>query len=179
MWLILALMLAQDSVISGYVQRLTGKLASGVTASVVPDKEVVRAAAVSNDRIDVTSALVARAANEAELAGVLAHEIAHARTGQTCARFTDAIPGDTGARERERIADESALGMVTAAGYDPAPMIAFFTRLRRADLKLPVAFSAEDLLLERLQLEATDHPIKDAVVNTPEFDRVHARVVAR
>ena len=195
MWLILALLFAQDkydaehaflqdATVNVYVQRIAVKLSGGVTARVVRDK-TIRAASMPADRVYVTSGLVSRAANEAELAGVLAHEIAHL-SGQAviadtesglCARFPAAKhPNDTGARERERVADEAAIRMLTAARYDPAEMIAFFSKLRRADLELPPAFSAEDLLLERLQLEATDHPLTDLVRNTPEFERMRARV---
>jgi len=185
MWVILALLLVQDkydaenaflqdAAVNVYVQRVAGKLSGGVTARVVRDK-TVSAASMPGGRVYVTAGLVARAVNEAELAGVLAHEIAHA-SGQ-CARFSAAkLPSDIGARERERVADEAAISTLTAAGYDPVAMIAFFSKLRRADLELPPAFSAEDLLLEKLQLEATDHPLKDAVLNTPEFDRMRARV---
>ena len=53
-------------------------------------------------------------------------------------------------------------------------MLEFFSRYRRENMELPKGYSAEDLLLEKLQLEATDHPLKDAVTNTSEFDRIHA-----
>jgi predicted Zn-dependent protease len=197
MWLLLVLTLAQqfdsahvfskDAAATLYAQRIAGKLASTASVRIVDDK-AVRAAAFPPDRIYVTALLIARAANEAELAGVIAHEIAHAQTppepitrldpeSGLCARFASMKwPGDTDGRQRERRADEAAIRMLTAAGYDPGAMLAFFNKLRREDLQLPAAFSAEDLLLEKLELEATDHPVKDAVVNTSEFDRVRARM---
>ena len=50
-------------------------------------------------------------------------------------------------------------------------MLEFFSKYRREGENLTTAYSAEDLLIEKLQLEATDHPLKDAIVNTPDFDR--------
>ena len=198
MWLALALMLSQefekthafsqDADAAHYAQGIAKKLTATATVRIVNDK-AVRAAAFRPDRVYLTALLVARAVNEAELAGVLAHEIAHTQEppeavarldpeSGLCARFAFMkSPGDTDGRQRERRADEAAIRMLTAAGYDPAAMLAFFNKLRREDLQLPAAFSAEDLLLEKLELEATDHPLKDAVLNTSEFDRVRARMI--
>ena len=74
-------------------------------------------------------------------------------------------------RENERQADQAAIRALTKAGYDPAAMLEFFSKYRREGENLTTAYSAEDLLIEKLQLEATDHPLKDAIVNTPDFDR--------
>jgi len=52
-------------------------------------------------------------------------------------------------------------------------MLEFFSKYRRAATDLPQNYAAEDLLLEKLELEATDHPLKDVILNTPEFDRIH------
>ena len=62
------------------------------------------------------------------------------------------------------------------SGYDPLAMLRYFSRLRHGSTQLPRAFSAEDVLIERLQLEATDHPMKDPVVDTAEFRAVRERL---
>ncbi len=30
--------------------------------------------------------------------------------------------------------------------------------------------------MEKLEMEATDHPLKNAIINTPDFDRIHKLV---
>lgn len=175
----------QDPAVNIYVQRLAGKFSGAATVRVVRDR-AIRAGSFPGGRIYLTSALISRTANEAELAGVLAHEIAHSDSANSvtadaesglCARFAIAkTPADPTGRARERAADEAAIRMLLSAGYDPAAMVAFFSKLRRADLDLPAAFSAEDLLIERLQLEPRDHPLEGVITNTPEFDRIRARL---
>jgi predicted Zn-dependent protease len=140
----------------------------------------VHASALPGDRVEISTGLFARLQNEAELAGVIAHELAHRSAGTECIRFVHVVgprekePPD--AREHERKADEAAIPVLTKVGYDPTAMLNFFSRYRREGGNLPAAYSAEDLLIEKLQIEATDHPLKDAIVNTPEFERAHDSV---
>src|SRR5665213_4358852 len=122
------------------------------------------------------SAASSRLQNEAELAGVLAHQVAHMSAGTECIRFLHSEDKREEDRQQERAADEAAIPALIKAGYDPAAMLQFFSKYRREGADLPKAFSAEDLLIEKLQIEATDHPLKDALVNTSEFDRLRATV---
>jgi predicted Zn-dependent protease len=186
MLLLAALALIHDPVVQGYVERICGKLAPHVEVAVAVDTEA-RAAALPEGPIRITTGMIAGAANEAELAGILAHEIAHSQMRENrlwmadadsgiCLRFAAKEPNFSSAKAWEHEADQTAISLLMKAGYDPLEMLRYFSRLRHASPGLPRAFSAEDVLLERLQLEATDHPMKDPVVDTAEFQAVRDRL---
>lgn len=170
--LAIALLLAPSDVDS-YATRVAHKLAPGAEVRFVTDDDVW-AGARPGGRIELSTGLFTRVTNEAELAGVLAHQIAHIATGTECIRYRHNDPKRPDDRQRERSADELAIPALIKANYDPAAMLQFFSRYRRQGAALPVGYSAEDLLIEKLQLEATDHPLKDVILNTPEFERLHA-----
>jgi predicted Zn-dependent protease len=171
LWLA-AFALIQDPVVTGYVERLCQKLAPAVKVSVAI--EAATRADARPDGIGVTTGLIAGAQNEAELAGILAHEIAHYQSHGECLRFGGRE--NPNAKQWEHDADQAAFRILTNAGYDPISMLRYFSNIRHAEPHLPVAFSAEDILIERLQLEATDHPMKDPVVDTPEFRQIRELV---
>lgn len=81
-----------------------------------------------------TGALL-RCHDEAELALVLAHELAHDRRGDAGERWRRARagrgddPGGTHSREAEAAADAEAIGMLALAGYDIAAGERLWTRL--------------------------------------------------
>jgi len=91
--------------------------------------------------IYVTTGALARLRSEAELAALLAHEVAHAALDHGDGLLEiddDLVLSDPGAirrrlahaRDDEIEADERAVSLLVAAGYDPAAMIAM---LRRVD----------------------------------------------
>ena len=167
------ILLWQDPQVSGYMNRICHRLAPSVDVRYQAESDL-RARPDPDGRISVSAGIFNRARNEAELAGVLAHEIAHANLGTACIRLDRIDSKDAGDRDREHAADQAAIPILTRAGYNPMAMLEFFSRYRRENLELPKGYSTEDLLLEKLQLEATDHPLKDAITNTSEFDRIHA-----
>ncbi|MGD1069241.1 MAG: M48 family metalloprotease [Bryobacteraceae bacterium] len=160
---------------SSYADRLCRKLSTHGGVQIIVDSDV-RAGTLPGGRIYLTAGLFARAQNEAELAGVMAHEIAHAAARTDCIRFVHGNSQRADDLPKERQADQAAIRMLTKARYDPLAMLAFFSKHRREGINLPVGYSAEDLLLEKLQLEATDHPLQDPIVDTPEFDHVHSLI---
>lgn len=178
--------LLNDAVVTGYVERLCQHLAPQVKVVIAVDADA-SAGARPGDEVRITTAMIAGAQNEAELAGILAHEIAHLKNKADaappdaeefgiCLRFNRHDPKFEGARQWEHDADQAAIAMLTKAGYDPMAMLRYFSTLRHGSPDLPLAFSAEDILIERLQLEATDHPLKDPIVDTPEFQAIRGRV---
>lgn len=171
-WAALILLL-QDPLVAGYMNRICHRLTPAVNVRFQAESGL-RARPEPGGRISVSAGIFNHARNEAELAGVLAHEIAHANLGTPCIRLDKTDSKDPGDRDREHAADQTAIPILMKAGYNPAAMLEFFSRYRRENLKLPQGYSTEDLLLEKLQLEATDHPMKDAITNTPEFDRIHS-----
>ena len=157
--------IVDDPVIAEYVNRLGQNLVRNSDARVpftikVIDSDEVNAFALPGGYFYVNSGLVKLAASEAELAGVMAHEIAHvaARHGTrqaTKGQITNlaTIPliflgGWTGygirqaaglaipltflkfSRNFEREADFLGVQYLYKTGYDPAAMVQFFERLK-------------------------------------------------
>jgi Peptidase family M48 len=183
--LVFFLQLLQDStqmqVVEDYNRHICLKLGTVGDIRLTADSTVL-AGNSPDGHVFISTGLFARAQNEAQLAGVIAHETAHAAAGTRCIRFMHIDTIDTNDteiqddRKHEASADETAIKMLTKAGYEPMAMLDFFSKYRREGINLPNAYSARDLLMERLEIEATDHPLKDAVINTPEFDRVHGLI---
>lgn len=92
----------------------------GAVAAILPDGTLV-----------LHTGLLLRLRDEAELAFVLAHELAHARRGDPPPRLADRPAGALGApsREREAAADADAVARVRAAGYDATAAVDLWTRL--------------------------------------------------
>jgi len=164
--------IVDDPVISEYVNRIGQNLARNsdvtvpVTIKVVDDPQV-NAFALPGGIVFVHTGLLLKADNEAEVAGVLAHELAHvaARHGTRQASRGQianlaSIPlifmggwGGYAARQAaglavpltflkysrnfEREADLLGLQYLYKAGYDPAAMVDFFEKLEAMEKEKP------------------------------------------
>jgi predicted Zn-dependent protease len=164
--------LVEDPVISEYVNRIGQNLVRNSDAKVpftikVLDSEEVNAFALPGGFFFVNSGLVLKAESESELAGVMAHEIAHvdARHGTKQATKGElvnylSIPliflgGWTGyairqgaglaipmgflqfSQASEREADYLGLQYLYKAGYDPTAFVDFFEKIQSAEKKKP------------------------------------------
>ncbi len=164
--------LIEEPVIGEYINRLGQNLVRNSDAKVpftikVVDNDEVNAFALPGGYFFVNSGLIRLAENEAELAGVMAHEIAHvtARHGTrqaSRAQITNwaSIPlifvgGGIGygvrqaaslalpltflkfSRGFEKEADFLGVQYLYKTGYDPNAMVTFFERLQAKDKKKP------------------------------------------
>lgn len=128
---------------------------------VVRDDRTVNAFALPGGKIYVFSGLIARADDESELAGVLAHEIAHVTERHSSKRLVDQLGvqavtsillGRSGvassaaaivtklgflsySRSQEADADEVGLGFIARTDYDPRGMVRFFEKIRALESK--------------------------------------------
>lgn len=157
----------RDPFIAEYVNRVGQTLVRNSDAKVpftikVIDSEEVNAFALPGGFMYVTSGLLAAAENEAELAGIMAHEVAHvaarhATRQLTRSQFFDlaSIPliafggglvvaaretvGSLGtmkfSRNYEAEADYLGVEYVYKAGYDPTGLVSMLERLRQEDKK--------------------------------------------
>lgn len=165
-----------DPIVAEYVNRVGQNLVRNSDAKVpftikVLDSEEVNAFALPGGFFFVNSGLILKADNEAELAGVMAHEIAHvaARHGtkqQTKGDLINiaSIPlifvgGWTGyairqgaglaiplgfltfGRGMERDADYLGLQYLYKAGYDPTAFVDFFEKIQTMEKKKPGTMS--------------------------------------
>ena len=168
--------LVDDPIIAEYVNRVGQNLVRNSDAKVpftikVLNAEEVNAFALPGGFFFVNSGLILKAGNEAELAGVMAHEIAHvaARHGTKQATrgeiinlasipliFVGGLPGYAirqGAglalplgflnfsRAFEREADYLGLQYMYKAGYDPTSFVDFFEKIQSLEKKKPGTLS--------------------------------------
>jgi predicted Zn-dependent protease len=168
--------LVDDPIIAEYVNRVGQNLVRNSDAKVpftikVLNAEEVNAFALPGGFFFVNSGLILKAGNEAELAGVMAHEIAHvaARHGTKQATrgeiinlasipliFVGGLPGYAirqGAglalplgflsfsRAFEREADYLGLQYMYKAGYDPTSFVDFFEKIQNLEKKKPGTLS--------------------------------------
>ena len=123
------------------------------------DTPMVNAFAVPGGYIYITRGLVALADNEAELAGVMAHEIGHITARHSAERYSQSVLAGLGtmvlaaavdnpnatkmaglgselylksySRSQEHQADELGVRYLTRAGYDPYAMSSFLLKLQK------------------------------------------------
>ena len=168
--------LVTDPVVTEYVNRVGQNLVRNSDAKVpftiqVVDSDVVNATALPGGFFFVNSGVLLQAENEAELAGAMAHEIAHvaarhgtrqatraqiAQTATIPLIFMGGWPGfgvSQGAnvlmpavllqfsRAFESEADLLGLEYMYKTGYDPSALVDFFERLETLERRKPGALS--------------------------------------
>lgn len=203
----------RDPEVAEFVQRLAGTLA--VQAALdwpvsvrVIDSADVRSLAFPGGFLFVSTGLITRTETEAELAGVLAHQIAHLAArhspdtisrgpgttrnelirvyfgswGPSCLRLSldSAWPKGMVIRMRatERKADTMAMQYLGASRYDPLAVLEFFSKLRYDQPRLADRLSAEELIAMRAKVEDGLPPDADYIVSTETFVNIRARLIA-
>jgi beta-barrel assembly-enhancing protease len=167
-----SLKLVTDPVINEYVNRVGQNLVRNSDAKVpftikVVDSDVINAMALPGGFFYVNSGLILAADDEAELAGVMAHEIAHVAARHTTRQLTRAqfvnyaslplifIGGGIGLAAREAAgigipmtflkfsrgfeaeADYLGIQYMYKAGYDPNEFVNFFEKVQAQEKKKP------------------------------------------
>jgi hypothetical protein len=168
--------LINDAVITEYINRIGQNIVRNSDAKVpfvikVVDNEEINAFALPGGFFYVNTGLILAADNEAELAGVMAHEIAHVAARHITKNATKAqiwnlasIPlifmgGPAGyairqvaglavpmtflkfSRDMEREADLLGLEYQYKSGYDPGAFVQFFERMRAEEKKKHGSFA--------------------------------------
>jgi predicted Zn-dependent protease len=167
-----SLKLVTDPTINEYVNRVGQNLVRNSDAKVpftikVVDSDVINAMALPGGFFYVNSGLILAADNEAELAGVMAHEIAHVAARHTTRQLTRAqfanwatlplifVGGGIGLAAREAVgigipmtflkfsrsfeaeADYLGIQYMYKAGYDPNEFVNFFEKVQAQEKKKP------------------------------------------
>src|SRR5271154_6972894 len=143
--------LINDPVVTEYVNRIGQNLVRNSDAQVpftikVIDSDVVNAFALPGGFFYVNSGLILAADEEAELAGVMAHEIAHVCARHAMRQMTRANIANIGTmplmfvsfqRGFEAEADYLGLQYMYKTGYDPQAFVAFFEKIEALEKKKP------------------------------------------
>jgi hypothetical protein len=156
-----------DHALRAYVQSVVDRLVPGSLLRATPrvliaDRDGTYA--TIGGRIVVARPTLEQLGSEAELAGVLAHELAHIEGRHTAAAFYAPHADDewlTIRRDAEAIADERAVVLLERAGYSPSAM----GRALRAVLGVP-----EDPIAANIPDPDDDHPaIADRLARVDEL----------
>ncbi|MEW5975472.1 MAG: M48 family metallopeptidase [Acidobacteriota bacterium] len=164
--------LMDDPIVTEYINRLSQNLVRNSDAKVpftvkVIDSDEINAMALPGGFLYVNSGLITAADAEAEVAGVIAHEIAHVTARHATEQQTKAtlvnyasiplifVGGGLGqilsnavgfliplqflqfSRKAETEADYLGLQYMYKAGYDPTGFVSFFEKLQAKDKKAP------------------------------------------
>ena len=120
--------LYDDTALRAYVQGIADRLASGAGLPRAPRVVIADhdgTYATSGSRIVIGRPTIERLDSEAELAGVIAHELAHIEGHHAVVSLFGPPSGDDALvlrRDAEAVADEPAVALLERAGYAPAAM---------------------------------------------------------
>src|SRR5262249_66096 len=134
-----------------------------------------------------------RIENEAELAGILAHELAHSEQPPIvstppqatvpivvlpqCVLASDVnLPFD-GQREREQLATQDAAQSLKRAGYEPSAILDLLSKLAYEHRSWAHAIVPEDLSNLRSVLQSDVIPDAGYVIGSSQFTEQHRRLL--
>jgi len=171
-----------DRQLQGYINEIGQRLARTSARPNIPytfqvvDDRRINAFATMGGFVYLNTGLIAAAENEAELASVIAHEIAHIADRHAVTRMRDAalsqglisaagmresnivqIAMQIGfnlpmSREDELTADQMGLRNLVRAGYAPAGMVNFMQKLQRQSSAAPEFLSSHPLTQNRISV---------------------------
>jgi predicted Zn-dependent protease len=133
----------------------------------------------------ISAGLLERISSEGELVGLLAHELGHelnpkatTEQFQQCALAAGYLPVKRNMRESERLATQRAIGYMKASHYDPFALLDLFSQISYENQRWSKAIFAGDLLNLRVALEAEGEPAGGYAIDSSEFTRFHAKLIA-
>jgi len=181
-----------DQEIITFLQGIQNRLATATNTTpmeirLTPRTELY-ATLLPNRVLYLSAGMAARADNEGEIAGLLAHELAHAEAGwppvpqgqvrvwNPCVLGRYAMPG--GFREHEQEATRAAIAYLKAAQYDPAAVLDLLSKISYEHPLWGRSIVADDLLDLRVQVEAEAPPDAGYRLDSSQFARIHKKLVA-
>jgi hypothetical protein len=166
-----------DPLIAGYLQSLENTIATAAGAEAADVRLTYssdrHASRLPGGVLYISAGLLESIENEAELAGLLAHELEHA-PGESCVLASPLAPEAPHARELERRATATATNYLKAAGYDPAGLLDLLSKLAYEHPAWAKAVLPEDLLDLRAGTEPDALPPGEYRIDSSEFQRAEA-----
>jgi beta-barrel assembly-enhancing protease len=190
----------KDPIINAYVNDIGQRLARTSKRSTLPftfqvaDDKQVNAYATAGGFVYVTTGLLRTAENEAEVAGVIGHEIGHVEGKHLIAQmsrqaFQDGLITAAGldrskaiqigvdlavrrprSRENEFDADQRGLRIMSSSGYAPAGMISFMEKLQKLRSNIPSILSTHPNGADRVVALKKNVPANPAPLANPGLD---------
>jgi predicted Zn-dependent protease len=172
-----------DAALLDYLQRIESRIASAVSARPIQirvTRSLEPAATLLPNRIlYLSSGMLARVESESELAGLLAHELAHSQRATAPSCVLASRPTiDEQTRDEEVRATGEAVRYMKLAGYDPLSAVEILSKLAYEHPAWGKAIRAEDLLDLRATLESEVAPAGGYALDSSEFIKQHAAIVA-
>jgi len=178
-----------DAAASEFLHRIEARLAAEQRFDIRLTRGLEPYARLLPNRVlYISGKLLERVKTEAELAGLIAHQLAHAQQADAFPRvFLGACVLSSpfaptrwaeGMRDRERQAIGEAVVSSRKAGYDPSSLLDLLSRLAYENPAWNRGFVAEDLLVVRGTLEQETAPEAGYQISSSEFSRVQDRLAA-
>ncbi len=191
----------KDPIINAYVNDIGQRLVRSSKRSTLPftfqvaDDKQVNAYATAGGFVYVTTGLLRTAENEAELAGVIGHEIGHVEGKHLISQmsrqaFQDGLITAAGldrskaiqigvdlavrrprSRENEFDSDQRGLRIMTAAGYAPAGMVSFMEKLQKISSNIPTILSTHPNGADRVVALKKNVPANPTALPNPGLDK--------
>ena len=171
-----------DPTIVAYVQAIEDHLARVAGAKPLHERisrgADMYASLLSNGEIYISGALVERLENEAELAGLLAHQIAHEVHSTGCALSSGGVPLKwmDERRQSELEATKTAVNILMAGGYEPSAVLDLLSKLAYEHPAWAKTIDPDDLLNLRVILETEVPPEAGYVIDSSNFILQHAKI---
>jgi predicted Zn-dependent protease len=175
------------SAIIAYVQAIQDQLARAAGATPLQVRigqgSEIYASRLSNGEIYISGALLERVENEAELAGLLAHQSAHGvhstvpNSRSTCALGRGVpLKSMDERRDSELEATKAAVNILKVAGYEPSAVLDLFSKLAYEHPAWAKAIVPEDLLNLRAIVESDAPPDAGYVIDSSRIVQQHAKI---
>jgi predicted Zn-dependent protease len=179
----------REDILEDYVQRVEDRVAAA--AGVTPNEiRITRGSKwygflLPHRVLYISEGLLERISSEGELVGLLAHELGHelnpkptTEQFQQCALAGGYLPVQRNMRESERLATQRAIGYMKASHYDPFALLDLFSQISYENHLWSKAIVAGDLSNLRVALEAESEPADGYAIDSLEFARFHATLIA-
>ena len=174
--------LVRDPATNSYLNKLGRQIAAQADARGIPytfyvvNSDVVNAFSLPGGHVYLNRGLFERAANVAQLVGMLAHQIGHVVERH----------GEARSAQAEREADHDAIGYAVRAGYNPSGLARFLDKMlamrEQTPTKVEQWIASHPLTAERVRsIEAEIAATPGAqsprlVTDTPEFQSFRERL---
>ena len=180
-----------------YLQRIEVRIAGAIGANpvevrVTASSELL-ATLLPNRVLYLSSGMLARIESESELAGMLAHELAHSQHGSRAAPtggidvlLPQCVLGSSltpmirtsEMHDEEVLATADAVLYTKLANYDPLAALEILSKLAYENPRWGKALHSEDLLDMRATLEREAPPASGYILDSSDFIEQHAKMVS-